>query len=230
MLVNKANRVLVVVCLLAALASSEMLQSPLRIRLNSDLLKGIFHKKDQEMLKIFENMKLGDHELSPSLKIKDLEVSLVPKTGSLDEFDYNLSLDMKTFIGVESDDLKLVGKGQIMHDDGKSEDFTIEGPIKDFRLRCEIMDEKKGVGKKVDIKEFEFTLDSDNTEIKSVSAAFSEHGHQVELKKWVQSKMYSKLTSLKDQILKGEIENLGKLPILSLIPVVSLYYATYGAE
>jgi hypothetical protein len=30
--------------------------------------------------------------------------------------------------------------------------------------------------------------------------------------------------------MKGDIEKIGKLPVLSLIPVMSLFYATYGAE
>jgi hypothetical protein len=80
-------------------------------------LKGVFHKKDQDLLKLFENLNLGDYDLSSSHKIKDLTISLLPKSGSTDEFDYNLSLDMKSFIGLESKDLKLTGKGSIQHGD-----------------------------------------------------------------------------------------------------------------
>ena len=99
------------IALLVSFSVTDMIQSPLRIRVNSELLKGIFHKKDQDLLKLFDNLNLGEFELSSSLKIKDFTISLLPKSGSTEEFDYNLSLDMKTFIGLESKDLKLIGTG-----------------------------------------------------------------------------------------------------------------------
>jgi hypothetical protein len=48
-----------------------------------------------------------------------------------------VSLDENTYIGIESQDLKFTGKGQIVHgsgDDAAKEEFTIEGPIKNFRF------------------------------------------------------------------------------------------------
>lgn len=53
-----------VALLLSTMVASEMLQSPLRVRINTELIKSIFHKKDQEIMQLFDNIQLGEHELS----------------------------------------------------------------------------------------------------------------------------------------------------------------------
>jgi hypothetical protein len=88
------------------IVKSEAIHSPLRLRFNTDLLKGIFSRKDQELLNIFSNMSLGSIDLSTEQQtqiVQDLSVSLTPAEGiNFDEFDFNLSFDENDFIGMES--------------------------------------------------------------------------------------------------------------------------------
>ena len=50
-------------CLLSTTYASKMLHNPLRIRVNSDILRGVFHKKDQDLLNVMSDIKLGDFAL-----------------------------------------------------------------------------------------------------------------------------------------------------------------------
>lgn len=81
-------------CLLASVASAgKFLHNPLRVRVNSELIKGVFHKQDQDLLKLLENIELGDYALGDA-QIKGLSVTLAPsKDLSRDDFNYRLSLD-----------------------------------------------------------------------------------------------------------------------------------------
>jgi hypothetical protein len=81
-----------------------MLHNPLRIRVNSDLVRSVFHKKDQDILKLLSDIELGDYELGHN-QIKNLKVSFSPQSGDESDFDYNLSLDQSKFLGIESDTL-----------------------------------------------------------------------------------------------------------------------------
>lgn len=63
------------------------------------------------MLEIFQDLKIEDFDLSETHKIKDLSISFSPLNGNLEEFDYHLSLDTNTFVGVEAEGLKFTGKG-----------------------------------------------------------------------------------------------------------------------
>ena len=81
-----------------------MLHNPLRIRVNSDLIRSVFHKKDQDILKLLSDIELGDYELGHN-QIKNFKVSFSPQSGDESDFDYNLSLDQSKFLGIESDTL-----------------------------------------------------------------------------------------------------------------------------
>ena len=69
-----------------------MLHNPLRIRINSDLVKSIFHKKDQDLLNVLKDLQVGDYSLGHA-EIKGLSVSLEPASGSVEDFNYHISLD-----------------------------------------------------------------------------------------------------------------------------------------
>jgi hypothetical protein len=73
----------------------------MRLRVNSELLKDVFHKKDQRVLELFEDLKVSDYQLGADHKIRDIKVTISPVNGKQEDFDYNLSLDTKTFVGVE---------------------------------------------------------------------------------------------------------------------------------
>lgn len=70
------------ICLLLFTVSqaSKLVNNPLRIRVNSELIKGVFHKQDQDLLRLLENIELGDYALGES-QIKGLSVTLSPADG-----------------------------------------------------------------------------------------------------------------------------------------------------
>ena len=95
-------------------------ESPLRIRVPSDVVQKAFHRMDQGLLKAFENMELGTYNG------KHVHVSLVPKKGS--EAGLTLTTEKQAF-AIESSALQATGKNG---------DNTVEVPISTFRIRAEV--------------------------------------------------------------------------------------------
>lgn len=92
-----------------------------------------------------QDIKLGDYQLHDTTMIKDLKVSFEPLSGSLEEFDYKLSLDQSKFLGIESDNIKIRGSGIIVHAGQETgEEFTLEGPVEHFRIAFEVIAGKSG--------------------------------------------------------------------------------------
>lgn len=92
-----------------------MLHNPLRIRLNNELISNVFHKKDQDLLKLVTDIELGTFTIGDHATIQGLQVSFEPASGFIEDFDYKLSLDQSKFLGIQSDNIRLRGKGQIVH-------------------------------------------------------------------------------------------------------------------
>ena len=109
--------------LFTASQAGKMLHNPLRVRVNSDLIKNVFHKKDQDLLNLVKNLEIADHTLS-DFSIKGLQVSFEPAGGEHDEFNYHLSLDKSKFLGLQSESMKVRGSGKVEHG-GIEEDFSI---------------------------------------------------------------------------------------------------------
>jgi hypothetical protein len=57
-----------------------MLSNPVRIRVNNELIKNVFHKRDQDLLKLIDNLDLGTFPLGDA-EIKNLKVSFKPLSG-----------------------------------------------------------------------------------------------------------------------------------------------------
>ena len=126
----QTRKIVATLLLLASVTSAKMMQNPVRVRVNAELLKDVFHKQDQDLINVFQNLSLGDHALGGDHTIKDFQVAFLPKTGAHDDFDYHLSLDESKFIGIETEGLKFSGMGKIVHGgNAEGEDFTIEGPV-----------------------------------------------------------------------------------------------------
>ena len=109
----------------------------------------------------------------------------------------HVSLDDKTFIGVETQDLKFKGLGYIVHGSGaesQREPFTVEGPIKNFRLTIDVKNEK--ASKHIGIKDILFEIDGVATSVKATgnSKVFEEHGHVTELKQFVEKDLLRVIT------------------------------------
>ena len=120
--------------LMSAAYAAKWLHNPLRIRVNNELISNVFHKRDQDLLKMIDDLDLGAFPLGDA-EIKGLHVSFKPLSGFVEDFDYKLSLDQSKFLGIQSDNIKVLGKGQLVHAGQETpEDFTIEGPVSDFKI------------------------------------------------------------------------------------------------
>ena len=119
---------LVSLALMTPETQAKAITSPLKVRFNSQLIKDVFYKSDQSILNVFANISLGQFDLQNGHVIRDANVSFVPKSGDLKDFDYHLSLDESKFIGVESSDLKFQGVGEILVGE-TVHTFDITGPV-----------------------------------------------------------------------------------------------------
>lgn len=88
--------------LMTVTEAAKMLKNPLRIRINSELISNVFHKKDQDLIRLLQDIELGDYALGDN-KIKGLKISFEPSIGALEDFDYKLSLNQDNYLGMESD-------------------------------------------------------------------------------------------------------------------------------
>ena len=144
--------------LVMSVQAGPFVQNPLRVRVNSELIRNVFHKRDQDILKVFQNVDLGTFNLGDA-NIESFKVSFEPYNGERDQFDYKLSLDQSKFIGIESDNMKILGNGKIVHG-GNSEDFTIEGPVHDFRVSFEVDQNAGSTDKKIIFKGIDLTFNN----------------------------------------------------------------------
>jgi hypothetical protein len=91
--VSKAYTALLLLSSLLALSlvHSAPIESPLRIRLNQNLLKTMFNKNDDQLLELFKNVSLSPAaEEGSKLQIKAFTVSLEANS---EKFDFDISLD-----------------------------------------------------------------------------------------------------------------------------------------
>ena len=157
-------------CLLLTSEAAKQLHNPLRVRVNSELIKNVFHKRDQDMLHVLTDIDLGSFKLGDHATIDSFQVSFEPLKGARDEFDYKLSLDQSKYIGIESDNIKIRGAGKLSHNSGEPEEFTIEGPVSDFRVAFQV--DQAAEQKKIAFKGIDLKFNNGELEIKSSSQVF----------------------------------------------------------
>ena len=152
----------------------------------------------------------------------------MPQNGDKDQFDYRLSLDQNKFLGIDSENLKVTGQGQIWHTGAESgEDFTVEGPLKHFRLAFQVEQEPKT---KIKFQTIDAEIDNANVAITSQSNLFKEHGHENEVKTWIQTRLSAELHKIRSEAFESRQEIVEKLPVLSLAPMIGLYFAAQLAD
>lgn len=71
--------------------------------------------------------------------MKDAKVSINHTKKAGEEYDYTISLDPKTYIGVDASDLRFEGSASVVRGDQK-EEIKFSGPINKFRLSFNIAD------------------------------------------------------------------------------------------
>lgn len=203
----------------------------MKIRVNSDLIKGIFHKQDQDLLRLLENIELGDYALGDA-QIKGLTVTLAPhKDLAHEDFNYRLSLDQSKDLGIQSNELFISGTGKIVHSgNAEGEDFTISGPVANFKVSFDVKDEADYLAGSSKIAFSSITFSLPDAQINSDNAAFKEHGHTEEVKSWIKFKLHEALQNVRTEAFAGRDSIISKLPALSIAPLVGLYFAAFGAD
>jgi len=66
--------------------------------------------------------------------------------------------------------------------------------------------------------------------IESKSAAFKEHGHAAIVKDWLQAKLADEIHHIGSEISLGRQDLIDKLPVMSVAPMLGLYFASFGAD
>ena len=122
------------------------------------------------------DLDLGAFALGDHASIKGLQVSFEPASGFVEDFDYKLSLDQSKFLGIQSDNIKIRGTGQLVHaGQEEPEEFTIEGPVSNFKISFQVRPEK----------------------VESKSPVFAEHGHAAQVKEWIQKRLVEELHNIR---------------------------------
>ena len=115
------------------------LTPPLKLRLNSEVFKNVIHRRDQELLKIFNRMSLvpsHGEQASEKHTLSNLRASILVRDGiSHDDFDFDLHVQ-KDYFGAQSSELQYEGTGT-----AAGKEFTFKGPIDMLRLKYALKDE-----------------------------------------------------------------------------------------
>jgi hypothetical protein len=225
-----ATALVVLLGLLSIGSQAKTVTSPLKVRFNSDLIRDIFYKSDQDILNIFANISLGELDLQNGLLVREANVSLIPKSGDMKQFNYDLSLDETKFLGVDTKDLVYRGRGEILQGETVHE-FEIEGPVSQFRFLYDVKKNVTGTGHEVNFKAFEFSLDPAQMQIKAEGdAAAVVEGKVEDIKKWIHAELQRMVNQIKDDTMSGAIFYVSKLPLLNITPLVTLYHIASLAE
>lgn len=125
---------------LADLALCEQVENPIKLRLNSDIIKTLFHKGDQRILEAFQELKVtSGEEEEPTFAGIDFSVTTsgdIP----MEDYDFDVLIHEESepdFMGFRGKNLRVVGSGSLP-DDSKF-DFTV--PIEFVQMEFEWVDE-----------------------------------------------------------------------------------------
>ena len=126
-------------------ASADPIKDPARMRINSNILTTVFHKGDQRILDVFDNLSVGrvdstDEPGYPDFALDDMVVSLKTAEGiDTEEYDFKISLNDEAlgFLGFQGDNLRVLGSASY---DGVS--FNFEAPVSAMRLVVELVEDE----------------------------------------------------------------------------------------
>ena len=153
---TKTSKILVVLALISTLALCEMLESPLRARLNNDLLRIIIHKKDQDLFKLFDGLELaGPHVLADGATITDLKITLAPSKVSIEDYDISFDIETDKSVTLAAKDVSVKATGKLVVGEA-SEDFSMEGPVSELNIKLDVVETGEN---KFDFNSFNFKID-----------------------------------------------------------------------
>jgi hypothetical protein len=202
------------------------------MRINSELIQTIFHTGDQRLLTNFVDLKNAEpivkqkeENSEETWGVETMSITIKPKTGSVDDYDFVLSLKDPThdeFFGIKGKDLVVSGHAVTMA--GWAFDF--EADITSFMVEIDELPETDPrilVAKESAVKyeQGTFHLDFSQFRYSEAGADFVEftcEGMNTLLKENSEEMIRSEYTKLWN----GEKETLARLPIESLLPLLLL--------
>jgi hypothetical protein len=126
---------------------SSIEESSARLRINTNLLKTVFHRKDQEGLAMMKDLKMEEATSASGMVIKGVTFSVVPASGNVDDFDFDLTAECAKSISIGSDNLKVSGEGFFtLKGSEEPVSFKFTAPLKAFKLKGEQVSEKTKAG------------------------------------------------------------------------------------
>ena len=207
--------------LLNSFTMANQVQNPLRLQMNSDVFRTLFHKGDQRMLEAFAGLKLSYLDKSEETKCPELNsatYSLITKEGvDFDSFDFNLGLD--EWLGFESTDLRLKGTVSMGEDD---REFAFELPVELFKMEAEFVpednDDVLSINKKAlkpTVKDFTFNTGDIVFEDSSANVSA---GCMSELEEG----LIDGIMQMYDSIWSGDLDSLSVMPVESFLPMIMI--------
>ena len=148
-------------------AVADQVQHPLRLMINSDVLRTFFHRGDQRMLEAIDGLKLTpvvETERCPEFThtIFSLETNEGIDQQAYD-FDLSINDEGKDYLGFEGKDLRVVGKAQFGGED--QPELSFSAPVTSYKLEAEFVDEDdeqitavNKYAKKPVVKDFSFEV------------------------------------------------------------------------
>jgi len=173
-----------------SLTAAEPVESSLRLRLNSNLLKEMLNMNDQFLLELLHEVSFDDLTLGDAT-IKEVTVTVTPREGEKAEFDAALQFS-EDGLGLSTDNLYFKGKGKVNKGVSEDEEFELEGPIHNLLMRFEVEDSPENpggiTGKQFNITSFEINTEPSKIVLKpgaTGSSLFDENDE--EIRGWVVS-------------------------------------------
>ena len=137
------------------LVKADQVENPLRLKFNSDVLKALFHKGDQRMLDVLQDLTIGPTDKEPEYAeafqanfaqcptFKSGVYSVTVEEGqSKHDFDFDVSFGGEDqFMGFEGRGLRAIGQATFESDDGSLRELSFSGPITKFKLETEFVAE-----------------------------------------------------------------------------------------
>ena len=204
--------------------SAESLTPPLKLRINSEVLRNVIHRRDQELLRMLTDISLtpGSGEEASQNRLDDLKASIVVQDGiKHDDFDLDLHMD-KDYFGAETSQLQYKGSGSLF---GK--EFTFSGPVELMKLKYALKDKHNPqLGfDQLTFDESEFVFQLDNSKINISDADLT-----AEEKELILNRIVDRVTDRKDTASKGNVGNFKAFPLDTVLPFVALYYGASFAD
>mmetsp|Transcript_42148 Transcript_42148/g.64639 ORF Transcript_42148/g.64639 Transcript_42148/m.64639 type:complete len:555 (-) Transcript_42148:60-1724(-) len=198
----------------SAVVNAEAVQPPLKLRASLDVWKKALSLRDQEVLKVFENLEVTD-----SGKFSDVTVSVEPVDGNFDDFDFDLHLSAD-YLGGESSALGISGNGYY---DGK--EFAFSGPVKTTKLQYGL-----GTKRNNDFDYDAFVFEEKEWVFDIDTAAFSAQGLDADASAELIKLVSDTVSTRKDATKSGKEEVAKIFPMDTAVPYVALFYAVQFAD